>query len=110
MKVVLLFLLDNEEKRIARTLEAYNYFFAQKKLETGSDYELLVAINGSTDNTPQIAQELQQNMPNLRMIVLAQGGKGFAIAQGFKDALTRPNDLIGFVDADMATSPQEYIS
>jgi len=39
---------------------------------------------------------------------LKPGGKGFAVIEGFKDALKRENELIGFVDADMATSPEEY--
>ncbi|MDP2628568.1 MAG: glycosyltransferase, partial [Nanoarchaeota archaeon] len=37
-----------------------------------------------------------------------EGGKGFAVKEGFRDALKRDNDLIGFVDADMATSPEAF--
>ena len=37
---------------------------------------------------------------------MQQAGKGLAIKTGFANALTRDNDLIGFVDADMATAPQ----
>ena len=42
------------------------------------------------------------------MINTPEGGKGWAIKLGFQDALTRENDLIGFNDADMSTSPEEY--
>ncbi len=51
---------------------------------------------------------MQQSIPNLLAIDIPQGGKGLAIAAGFKDALLRHNDLIGFVDADMATSPEAF--
>ena len=37
-----------------------------------------------------------------------EGGKGFAIIQGIKNALNRKNDLIGFVDADNSTSPEAF--
>ena len=39
---------------------------------------------------------------------LPEPGKGRAIIAGFKNALTRKNDLIGFVDADMATAPEHF--
>jgi hypothetical protein len=34
--------------------------------------------------------------------------KSLAIIAGFKDALKRPNELIGFADADMATPPEAF--
>jgi hypothetical protein len=39
---------------------------------------------------------------------MPQAGKGLAIKAGFADALNRDNNLIGFVDADMATAPQAF--
>jgi len=42
------------------------------------------------------------------MLEIQHAGKGLAIAAGFKHALTRTNDIIGFVDADMATSPGQF--
>lgn len=106
MKISIIIPAYNEEARISNTLQTYHTFFLEheKKLS----FELLVVINGTTDSTPQVVRELQKMMPHIKMIELAQGGKGYAIAQGFKDALTRPNDLIGFVDADMATSPAAF--
>ncbi len=108
MRVSIVIPAYNEEKRITATLEAYNHFFAQKEHESGLAYELLVVINGTTDATKMIVEQLQKTMPALRMMDIPQGGKGLAIAHGFKDALTRPNDLIGFVDADMATAPDAF--
>ena len=108
MKVSIIIPAYNEENRIKGTLEAYNHFFYQKFLETQLEYEILVVINGTTDSTSAVVKNLQKSMPHLLMIDIPQGGKGLAIAQGFKNALERPNDLIGFVDADMATSPEAY--
>jgi glycosyltransferase involved in cell wall biosynthesis len=98
----------NEEKRIGKTLQAYSSFFnslpPQKKLE----YEILVVINNTTDKTDEIVKALQKTNPKINYLNLPQGGKGRAVIEGFKHALQRDFNLIGFVDADLATPPEEY--
>ncbi|MDR3551294.1 MAG: glycosyltransferase [Candidatus Babeliales bacterium] len=98
----------NEEKRIERTLHAYIQFFDGLKQQNLLDYEIVVALNGCKDNTIGVVQEVQKISPQCHYIDLKAAGKGLAIKAGFLDALERSNDLIGFVDADMATSPQAY--
>lgn len=98
----------NEEKRIKRTLHAYIDFFDELKQQNLLDYEILVALNGCKDNTIGVVQEIQKTSPQCLYIDLKAAGKGLAIKAGLFDALERSNDLIGFVDADMATSPQAY--
>jgi|SRR5579872_131024 len=95
----------NEQTRITKTLHEYHsYFSAQQELET----ELLVVLNGCKDATAQVVAQAQQQLPNLRMIELKEAGKGLAIAAGFANAIDRSYDLIGFVDADMATRPEHF--
>jgi glycosyltransferase involved in cell wall biosynthesis len=98
----------NEERRISPTLEAYGSYFDGLRKEGKIDYEILVVINNSKDRTLDIVKNFSKKYNRIRYLDLKPGGKGFAVIEGFKDALTRPNDLIGFVDADMATSPEEY--
>lgn len=98
----------NEEKRIGRTLEAYSNFFnnlADKKI---LGYEILVVINNTKDRTEQIVKKWQNKNNRIKYLNFKRGGKGFAVIEGFKDALKRDNDLIGFVDADLATNPEEF--
>jgi glycosyltransferase involved in cell wall biosynthesis len=108
MKVSIVIPAYAEEKRIGRTLEQYCAHFEQIKQEKNLDYEVLVVVNGQKDNTAQVAQEIGNVYPAIRVMDLPQAGKGLAIQAGFMDALTRENDLIGFVDADMATSPEYF--
>jgi len=92
----------NEEKRIGRTLEEYAGFFS---IET----EILVVINNTSDRTEEVVKSYQVKYPYIKYLNLKPGGKGFAIMEGFKEALKNTdNDLIGFVDADMSTSPKEF--
>jgi cellulose synthase/poly-beta-1,6-N-acetylglucosamine synthase-like glycosyltransferase len=65
-------------------------------------------LNGCKDATADCVAQEQENFSGLKMIDIVDAGKGLAIREGFKDALTRDNHLIGFVDADMATEPQYF--
>ena len=67
-----------------------------------------MVINGTTDNTKNIVQSIKKKDKRIECMDLVKGGKGYAIIEGFKTALNKGSDLIGFVDADMATSPEAF--
>jgi len=94
----------NEEKRIMNTLEKYCEFFRNEKIE----FEILVVLNNCKDGTLEIVKNSQKKFKEIIFLNFEKGGKGFAIIEGFKDSLKRGNDLIGFVDADMATPPNAF--
>jgi len=97
----------NEEKRVGKTLEYYCKFF-DKKVSRDFNYEILVVINNCQDRTEDVVKKYQKKFEKIKYIHLIPGGKGFAITEGFKEALKDNFDLIGFLDADMATNPEEY--
>jgi glycosyltransferase involved in cell wall biosynthesis len=98
----------NEEQRIGKTLDAYAEYFLNKSHD-GLDFELLVVLNGCKDNTKAVVLAAQQHWGNcIRLLDLPRAGKGYALIEGFKDALKRVNEFIGFVDADMATKPEYF--
>ena len=99
----------NEEKRIKNTLEEYVKYFKQKvKDKKIKDFEIIIVINNTKDKTPEICKKIQRKNKEIKILNFKQGGKGFAVTEGFKDVLKRKNDLIGFVDADMATPPKAF--
>lgn len=102
MKTIIIIPAYNEEKRIERTLDEYGKFFKNKNTE------ILVVINNTTDNTEKIVKKYREKYNFIRYLNFRQVGKGFAIIEGFKEALKKDFDLIGFVDADMATPPEAY--
>lgn len=108
MKISIIIPAYNEEERISKTLHTYHQFFNALKSTQISDFELVVVLNGCIDNTLDVVKKIQNQLNNIHVINNAQPGKGLAIKVGFEDALTRSNDWIGFVDADMATSPEEF--
>jgi len=106
MKISIVIPAHNEEKRIGKTLEAYSKFFEDRK--DIENFELLVVLNACKDNTKVVVENAKRKHKGVRYLDFNRGGKGFAIIQGFKDALKRDNDLIGFIDADMSTSPESF--
>lgn len=93
----------NEEQRIGKTLQRY--------LKTlPHDVRLLVCLNGCTDRTEDVVRAFQERHPDrIEMQVITTPGKGIALRTGFRLASESLSDLIGFVDADGATSPEELI-
>ena len=112
MKISIIIPAYNEQSRIERTVRAYHKFFAQKQHTDFLDCELVIVANGCTDNTMAVVERVRNDLAatndSIVILNLLQGGKGLAIKAGFADALTRNNDMIGFVDADMATSPEAF--
>lgn len=98
----------NEEKRIGNMLSNYSLYFENLRKNENLDYEFIVVINNTSDNTEEIVKSAQKKNPRIKFLNLKPGGKGFALIQGFKEAFKSNSKFVGFVDADMATSPEEY--
>ncbi len=94
----------NEEDRIEKTVSDYAAFFRHKDIE----FEIVIVVNASKDRTLEIVKSLSKKYKEITFLDYVQGGKGFAITEGFKYALKMKNDLIGFVDADQATGPEAF--
>ena len=93
----------NEEERIKNTLTSYYNFFSK---EFGKNFEIIVIVNGSNDGTQDIVKNLSSRHRHLKFNNFPEKiGKGGAIIEGFKIA---NGDFIGFVDADMATTPSAF--
>lgn len=103
-KVCIIIPAYNEEQRIQNTLQAYIKYFSEKPEHT----TFLVVANNCSDHTAQIVENIAEHNKHVALLDLKPGGKGFAVKQGFLWALDKNFDLIGFVDADMATLPQYF--
>jgi len=103
MKLSIVIPAYNEENRIKNTLDSYYNFFSK---EFGKDFEIIVIVNGSDDTTQEVVKSLAFKYKQIKFKNFPDKiGKGGAIIEGFKIA---DGDLIGFVDADMATPPMAF--
>lgn len=108
MNIALIVPAHNEENRIQKTLSTYCSFF--KKQSNNIAVTFFVVLNGCTDATETVITNLQQEYPgSIILLHLKESGKGLAVKYGFLRAINDDiYNLIGFVDADMATEPQYY--
>ena len=91
----------NEAKRIRKTLGEYVRYYAENYPE---DFELLIVLNGCTDNTEEIVREFAQQNDRVKYFVYDGAiGKGGAITKGLEQAKGK---LVGYTDADNSTRPE----
>jgi dolichol-phosphate mannosyltransferase len=95
----------NEEHRIEPVLREYAEYF--QRHYTGK-FQMVVVLNGCKDNTLGVVQRVAGDHPNIAALDFpAPIGKGGALIEGLK--LAPLGDLIGYVDADGATSPRAFL-
>jgi glycosyltransferase involved in cell wall biosynthesis len=90
----------NEEDRIGRTLDVYRTVCA------GAEIGFVVALDGCDDGTAAIVAEHASLDPRVRLIEFPKLGKGGVLMEAIRRCSA---DWIGFVDADCATPPAEFL-
>ena len=73
----------------------------------GTECEVILVDNGSSDNTPQVMAELIAPHPFIKMVrVDVNRGYGFGILEGLRSAT---GTVIGWTHADMQTDPADAL-
>ena len=92
----------NEEERIVPTIGAIAAYVSA----LGFPWELIVADDGSTDQTTALVEEL--GFANLRLLKAKQnGGKGSAVQRGI---LAAKGEFVLFTDADNSTPIEQVVT
>lgn len=87
----------NEEHSIARCIELLRSFFAE---HPDREWSILVADNGSTDKTAEVATGLMNDSGDLRITHLEQRGRGRALKKAW---LESDADVRCYMDVDLST-------
>lgn len=87
-----------EGERIGQNLLEIEKFLSAKEYE----YEIIVVVDGSPDNTAEVARNYGNQVKNLRVISNEKNhGKGYVVRQGLLEA---KGEHVVFLDADGSTS------
>ena len=90
----------NEEARIAETLAKVTDYLSTRDY----DWEVVVADDGSVDNTAQVVGEVIVKHSNVRILPLGHGGKGWAVKNGM---LAAEGQYRLLCDADLSVPIQQ---
>lgn len=95
----------NEEHRLRATLEGYAAALAAQH---GDRFEIVIAVNGSTDRTAEVARAAAQRLPSIVVLDNPRAvGKGGAVLEG---VVAATGDRVIFADADGATSAESLLA
>ena len=94
----------NEEERLGPVLRDYAEYLRKNY---AGPFQLVVVLNGCIDDTIGVVRRVALEFKEISALEFAEAiGKGGALIEGLK--LAPLADLIGYVDADGATSPKAF--
>lgn len=104
----IIFCALNEAKSLPKFLGNITKTTAQ----IGLPYEIVICLDGTSDNSLQVVEQWQQNFPIRALPLQNQRGLGLAYKRIFIDLIhkTEPNDLIISLDADNTHDPSGMIN
>ncbi len=98
----------NEEATLDRQLRRLHDFLWNNFPEPGQ-WRIVIADNGSTDNTRHIAAALSDEFPEIQVLAVPEKGVGLALKTSWSQSQA---DIVGYMDLDLATDlrhfPQAY--
>lgn len=97
MKINITIPCYNEEKILKENAIILFNFLNKNIIE--DQWQIIIADNNSTDNTEEIAKELEDRFKQIKYFFIPQKGKGLAIQSGWKNF---DADIYIFMDADLA--------
>ena len=69
-------------------------------------YQITIADNGSQDKTLEIAENLAEKHQSVRVVSLAERGRGRALKQVWQSS---PADILTYMDVDLSTSLDDFL-
>lgn len=94
----------NEEATLQRQVEILHSFLKQQFPEPWK-WKIVIADNGSTDRTWDIANELKKRLPEVQPLKVPRKGVGLALKTSWSQSEA---DIVGYMDLDLATDLKHF--
>ena len=93
----------NEEKILQKSITTLDEYMAK---HLPYRYQITIADNGSQDKTPEIAKNLAEKHQSVRVVSLAERGRGRALKRVWQNS---PADILTYMDVDLSTSLDDFL-
>lgn len=94
----------NEEKILQKSITTLDEYMAK---HLPYRYQITIADNGSHDKTLEIANNLAEKHQSVRVVSLAERGRGRALKRVWQSS---PADILTYMDVDLSTSLDDFLS
>jgi glycosyltransferase involved in cell wall biosynthesis len=88
----------NEEEAIRPCVQRLTEFLTE---ELPHDWQIIIANNGSTDRTLEVARALSAEDPRVRVLNLDRKGRGLALRRAWTESTA---DVVSYMDVDLSTN------
>ncbi|MCC7244640.1 MAG: glycosyltransferase [Saprospiraceae bacterium] len=95
----------NEEASLDRQVRILHRFLSEH-FPDSSQWRIVIADNGSTDNTRHIAAALGDELPEVQLVQVPERGVGLALKTSWMQSNA---DIVGYMDLDLATDLRHFI-
>ncbi len=95
----------NEEQTLVQQVRTLHRFLSQH-FPDARQWQIIIADNGSTDDTRRLALELANELPEVKLVQVPKKGVGLALKTSWGQSQA---DLVGYMDLDLATDLQHFI-
>ncbi|HMR44034.1 MAG TPA: glycosyltransferase, partial [Saprospiraceae bacterium] len=89
----------NEQADLEKQVKKLHGFLSENFPEKGL-WKIVIADNGSTDRTPEIAESLCRNFEEIKLVKVPKRGVGLALKTSWRQSEA---DIVGYMDLDLAT-------
>jgi len=93
----------NEEKILQKSIMTLDEYMAK---HLPYRYQITIADNGSQDKTLEIANNLAEKYQSVRVVSLAERGRGRALKQAWQNS---PADILTYMDVDLSTNLDDFL-
>ncbi len=95
----------NEEPTLERQVNILHAFL-KAHFPTPGQWRIVIADNGSTDRTYEIASQLSQELPEMQVVKVPRKGVGLALKTSWGQSQA---DIVGYMDLDLATDLPHFL-